>query len=243
MVADTLLRRDGAIALHAAPDEQALADLVAARFAQAVLAAVQARGHAVVVVTGGTTPRAYYPRIAALDLPWSSVTLTLSDERWVAPDHPESNERLLRELLLVGPARSARLVALKNEAADPFTGCPASATALRALPHPYDLVLLGLGSDTHVASLFPGATQFDVGVTTRDPCFAVTPPPWIKPALPRLSLSLHELLDSRHVVIAARGLDKRDAYTQAMAGRWPQPSPLPLLAQRAHQPVEFIWTA
>ncbi len=233
---------DDAIALHACVNRDALADAVAATFERVVREAVAARGHATVVVTGGSTPRLYYPKIAALDLPWSQLTLTLSDERWVGTDHPESNERLLRELLLVGPAAAARLVPLKNASADPYHGCAATAAALAALPRPFDLVLLGLGSDTHIASLFPGAAEFDHGATTEAPCFAVTPPSWIKPALPRLSLSLSLLLDSRRIVLAASGEDKRDALMQALAGHWPLPSPLPLLAARAQQPIDFYWT-
>lgn len=230
------------IAFRAFVNADALADAVAQTFARAVRTAVAARGRASVVVTGGSTPRRYYPLMAALDLPWDKVTLTLSDERWVDADHPESNERLLRELLLVGPAAAATLVPLKNDERTPTAGCAAAARALAAMPRPFDLVLLGLGADTHVASLFPGASSFDEAVSTEAACVAVTPPAWIKPALPRLSLSLKALLDSRHIVLAATGEDKHAAYLQARDGRWPQPSPVPLLATRARQPIDFFWT-
>ncbi len=242
MTAVAVDRPASAITLHRLPDRAALAGAVAAAFEQAVRSAVAARGSAVIVVTGGSTPRAYYPAIAALDLPWSRVTLTLSDERWVGPDHAESNQRLVTEMLLTGPAAAARLVPLTNEAADPYAGCDASARALRALPHPYDLVLLGLGGDSHIASLFPGAVEFDHGISSDAPCFAVTPPAGVTPALPRLSLTLHELLSSRRIVLAASGADKLAAFEQALAGRWPLPSPIPHLAQRARQPVDFYWT-
>lgn len=233
--------RAQSIALHRLADRAALAAAVADAFAQAVRSAVAARGSAVVVVTGGSTPRAYYPALAALDLPWERVTLTLSDERWVGPDHADSNERLLRELLLTGRAAAARLLPLKNDAADPHHGCERASQALRGLPHPYDLVLLGLGIDTHVASLFPGAAEFELGATSDAPCFAVTPPAGVQPALPRLSLTLHELLSSRRIVLAATGEDKLAAFAQALDGRWPLPSPVPLLARHARQPIDFFW--
>lgn len=233
-----------AITLHELPHATALAEAVAAAVRDAVLAGVAQRGQASLVVTGGSTPRAYYPRLAALDLPWSQVTLTLSDERWVGLDHPESNEALVRSLLLTGPASAARFVPLRSLAASPEQGAADVARGLRTLPHPYDLVLLGFGADTHIASLFPGAAAFDAGVDAANEsrCLAVTPPAGISPALPRLSLTLNEILASRRIVIAASGGQKRQALETALAGRWPQPSPIPLLAQRATQPIDFFWT-
>jgi 6-phosphogluconolactonase len=230
------------IALHPCVDLDALAAAVAEAFADAVRRAVADRGHAAVVLTGGRTPRAYYPLFRALDLPWEHVTLTLSDERWVGSDHVESNERLLRESLLVGRAAAARLVPLKNDAADPYAGCAAAARILGTLPASFDLVLLGVGADTHVASLFPGAAEFDQGVCSDEPCIAVTPPAGVVPALPRLSLTLNRLLASRRIVLAATGEDKRAAFEQAVAGHWPLPSPVHLIAKQAQQPVDFFWT-
>jgi 6-phosphogluconolactonase len=229
------------IAVRRLATTDALAAAIAATFADSVREAVAARGRATVVATGGRTPRAYFARIAALDLPWERVTITLSDERWVDADHPESNERLLREHLLMGRAAAASFVSLKSAAADPYAGCAEVAARLQRLPLPFDLVLLGIGGDSHVASLFPGAAEFDDGVATGAPCIAVTPPAGITPALPRLSLSLSQLLASRRIVLAAAGADKLSAFEQALAGRWPQPSPIPLLAERARQPVEFYW--
>lgn len=232
-----------AIQVHRLSDAGELAAAVASSFVQAVREAVAARGTASIVITGGSTPRAYYPRLAALDLPWARTQLTLSDERWVGIEHPESNEALVRSLLLKGPAAAARFVPLKNSAATPDEGCAPLSAQLAELPHPYDLVLLGFGADTHIASLFPGAASFDLGASAANTarCFAVVPPANVAPALPRMSLTLNELLDSRRIVIAASGAQKLAALEQALAGRWPLPSPIPLLAQRARCPIDFFW--
>jgi 6-phosphogluconolactonase len=233
--------REGLIAIHDLDDTDALAQAVAGAVRQAVEEGTQRRGTASLVVTGGSTPALYYPRVAALPLSWERVWITLSDERWVGPDDADSNERLVRESLLRGPAAAARFVPLKTAAGDPRLGCAEAAQRLRQVPHPYDLVLLGVGADSHIASLFPGAPELDAALDPAfaQPCCAVTPPAGIKPALARLSLSFEELLDSRRIVIAARGADKRDALLRAAAGRWPQRSPLAELARRARQPVDF----
>lgn len=229
--------------LHSFADPGALSAAVAQVFSTAVRAALAQRPRASVVITGGTTPRAYYPALATLDLPWARIDLTLSDERWVPPTHADSNERLVRELLLTGPAAAAQLLSLKNDAPTATRGAAGTAAALARLPHPYDLVLLGFGADTHIASLFPTATAFEAGVDPANDarCLAVVPPAGVNPPVERLSLTLNELMASRRIVIAARGDDKRAAWHAALAGALTNRTPVGLLAQRAQQPVDFFW--
>ena len=219
-----------------------LADAVAAAVREAVLTGLRARAAASLVVAGGSTPRAYLPRVAALDMPWPRVSVTLSDERLVPPEDPHSNERLVRECLLREGAAAARFVPLRAEGdADAAAG---AAARLATLPRPFDLVLLGLGTDSHVASLFPGADGVAAALEPdgADDCVQLAPPRGIEPALPRVSLTVRALLDSRRILIAAQGLDKRAAFERAALGHWPQPSPLHALVRHAAQPVEFVWS-
>ena len=249
----------GTLSLRICDSKAALVQAVTASLRDAVLAAVQQRGEASLVVTGGSTARAYYPQIAALDLPWQRVQITLSDERLVAADHADSNQRLVREQLLQGRAAAARFVPLViesdrgHDAAGGLVGSIAEGTAqhliaaaterLQTLPRPFDLVLLGMGADSHLASLGPGAAGIEAALDPANPalCGTVVPPAGVEPALPRLSLTLAALLDSRRILIAATGLAKRDAFERAALGHWPLPSPVQALARHARQPVEFVW--
>ena len=74
--------------------------------------ALDRRGSAVLALSGGATPQHYLPAIFALDLNWPSITLALTDERWVPPDHPASNERMIKTLLPGTAAAEARFVSL-----------------------------------------------------------------------------------------------------------------------------------
>lgn len=230
----------GTLGLRVLDSPQALAQAVAAAVREAVMTGVRVRATASLVVTGGTTPRLYYPLVAALDLPWSRVHITLSDERQVPENHAHSNAGLVRELLLRGRAAAAHFTPLYGGEVGALAGAE---RRLLETPRPFDLVLLGLGDDSHLASLFPGAPGVEAALDPRSSALAcaITPPPGVAPALPRLSLTLAALLDSRRIVIAAQGLAKRDAFERAALGHWPLPSPLHALAQHAHQPVDFFW--
>lgn len=233
----------GTLRLHELEGPEALAEAVAQAFRDAALSGVRARGRAGLVVTGGTTPQAYYPRLGALELPWSQLSLTLSDERWVPPTDAGSNEGLVRRLLLQGRAAQAALVPLYEAGATPAEAAPIVAARVRALPHPFDLVLLGLGADSHVASMFPGGhgTEAALDLASDAVCHPIVPPANIPPGPPRMTLGLAELLASRRIVIAARGADKREAFVRAATGGWHLPSPVHGLALHARQPVDFYW--
>lgn len=225
-------------------DEAKLAAAVAAAFDGAVRAGLAARGAASVVLTGGTSPRMYSAQIAALGLPWSQITFTLSDERLVPITDTLSNERLQRELFLRGPVAAANFVPLMSNAPDAARAALVAADRVAAVAHPFDLVLLGYGADTHIASLFPLSAQFAHGVSadTTQACIAVTPPAGVQPAVPRLTLTLNQLAASRRVLIVARGEEKRAALCASLAGALPHPTPVTLLAERGNTAVDFFWT-
>src|SRR5665213_2659326 len=92
-------------------------DAVADAASKAIAGALREADRPSFVATGGTTPGPTYDRLAKAALGWGRVTVTLTDERWVDAASPESNERLIRERLLVGPAASARFLPLKGDGA------------------------------------------------------------------------------------------------------------------------------
>jgi 6-phosphogluconolactonase len=204
----------------AAEAARALADAVAAD----LVAALQARPAASLVVSGGRSPIAFFELLRDAAIDWAQVSITLADERWVPPEHADSNARLVAEHLLQGPAAAARFVPLWNGAPTPADAIVERSRVVGTLPRPFDAVVLGMGEDGHTASLFPGMAGLAAALDpTTDALLAATVPPAAAHA--RISFTLRALLDSRRIYLPLGGAAKQAVYREASAThdarRWP----------------------
>ncbi len=120
-------------------------------------AAVAARGAGFLAVSGGSTPKLFFQALSKSALDWDKITVTLIDERFVAPSSPRSNQGLVESNLLQNAARRAKFVPLYNGADDPEEGARLAGEALAKAPWPLDVAVLGMGNDGHTASIFPDA--------------------------------------------------------------------------------------
>uniref|UniRef100_A0A4W5L9K5 6-phosphogluconolactonase n=1 Tax=Hucho hucho TaxID=62062 RepID=A0A4W5L9K5_9TELE len=172
------------------------------------------RGKAVLALSGGRSPVAFLQALSAESLDWSRVTVTLVDERLVPPNHADSNAALLRDNLLQGAAAAATLQPLLDDATDLDA---ALAQACRHW-HTPDVVVLGMGEDGHIASLFPGAANLAQGLAPDNPAplLALCPP---AAAHARISMTLAELLRSGVLYLAIAGEDKRRVLEYAARTR------------------------
>lgn len=216
--------------------EEALCTHICQRLQQGI----EQRGEAVLVVSGGRTPEALFRALAQRPLEWQRVLITLADERWVAPDHADANERCVREHLLQHRAAEARFVSLLNGAPTPHEGQGEIEVRLQALPEQIDMTILGMGEDGHTASFFPGAEELAQALAPESPaaCAAVTPPqaPW-----PRLTLTLPRLLASREVVVHLYGEAKLPVLQAALAEGEMTAMPIRALLRQDQVPVSLYW--
>ena len=203
--------------IEAFADRAALAEAASGLIADRLARAIKARGRAGLIATGGSTPAETYRRLAKAALDWSKVAVALTDERWVQPTSPDSNERMLRETLLTGPAAAAHFVPLWSQAQDPEAAARAAEPDIRAL-EPFDVVLLGMGEDGHVASLFPGSQALEVGLDpgARRLCIGV-PDGLPAPPQARISLTLPALMHGL-VLVLVTGQAKRRTLEAALGG-------------------------
>jgi 6-phosphogluconolactonase len=174
-----------------------------------------------VVLTGGSTPRATYERLAAKGLDWSGVQLWFTDERCVPPDHEQSNYRMVAQALLdrIDGAEVHRIEAELG----PEEGAAAYERDLREafsddVPS-FDLILLGVGPDAHICSLFPN----DAALGERERLAVGVETPGMAPLVSRVTLTLPVVNAAREVVFLVSGEDKADALRRAFSGA-PDPS-------------------
>jgi 6-phosphogluconolactonase len=226
---------------HRFASAAALTEALALDIAGALQDGLAAGRGASLVVPGGRTPVALFERLARAELDWDDVWVTLTDERWVDSAHAASNEKLVRDHLLRDLAAEASFVGLKNGAADARAGAHASWSSVAEIPRPFDFMLLGMGDDGHVASLFPASPALALALDTTQPpgCIAMTAP--VEPRQ-RLSLNLRALLDSRRIAIMITGKEKWATYQRARVHGPATEMPVRALLQQQNVPVAVYWS-
>jgi 6-phosphogluconolactonase len=192
-----------------------------------LLVGVADGGH--VVLTGGSSPRRAYELAARGD--WSAATVWFGDERCVPPDHEWSNYRMADEALL--SRLDPRPEVMRMEDADAYEALVRE--RLGDEPH-WDLLLLGLGPDSHTASLFPGKPEVEV----EDRLVVGVSEAGMEPYVPRISLTLPAINAARHVVFLVTGESKREAVRRAF-GEDPDPtSPAAHVRPRSGQLTVYL---
>ena len=205
------------------PDHASFVETAARRIAEMVAGVVQTRGRCLVALAGGATPRPVYSCLATPPLVsqvcWERVEFYFTDERCVPPDDPRSNFRMVAETLLTRvPILAARIHPMRGERRDRDV---AAWDYERVLPARLDLLLLGVGSDGHTASLFPRSPALDEPVRRVIPARGPTQP------VHRLTITPPVIAAARHVVVLVSGAEKSLAVARALTGPY-QPRDLPI---------------
>lgn len=192
------------------------------------------------VVPGGHTPVPLFDRLSSAPLDWESVWITLTDERWVDPQSSASNERLVREHLLRNAAAEAQFTGMKSAEVDPQSAAAGCWSRIAELPRPFDYVLLGMGDDGHIASLFPDSPGLATALDLSQPpgCAEMT-----APAAPRtrMTLNLRALLDSRRIGVLIAGQSKWATFERARARGPAVDMPVRSLFAQQNVPVTVWW--
>jgi 6-phosphogluconolactonase len=215
-------------------DPPVLAQRVADWVARTAAAAITARGTCYLALAGGTTPRDAYALLATPEfleiLDWSRVHVYFGDERAVPPNDPSSNYAMARATLLDHvPIPADRVHRMEVDRPDLAA---AAADYDRRLPPALDVLLLGLGTDGHTASLFPGSPAL---AERRRRVVAVTDSP--KPPPVRLTITPPVIAAARAIVMVATGAEKAPAVARALA---PDADPLLVPAALAQRGMWFL---
>ncbi|MEL7037947.1 MAG: 6-phosphogluconolactonase [Cyanobacteria bacterium J06592_8] len=179
--------------------------------------AIATRGRFTLALAGGSTPKPLYEALAAQDLPLDKIHIFWGDERYVAPDHPDSNEGMARKAWLdqVGfPPENIH--GMPTGGNDPIADANRHDAELREFfqvsegefPR-FDVILLGMGDDAHTASLFPNTPALQV----RDRLVTVGE----KAGQPRITFTIPLINQAECVLFLVAGASKQPALTQVFA--------------------------
>ena len=222
-------------------DAAELAAAVAGDIQFVIESAIDARGSAVIALAGGKTPLPAYEKLAQAKLDWKRVTIIPGDERIVPLGDPLSNVTALGRIFI---PKGARVMPIVPKATDDYKAAGRSADALMQDLHwPLDLCVLGVGSDGHTASIFPGPDYDEAlnGPKERR-ALGVMPDP-LPPEAPvaRVTLSRQAIATARALLIAVTGDAKRKVIEDAIKEGAGSPYPIGRVLADVELPVDIHW--
>lgn len=221
------------------PDKPTLAKELAESVAERIRASIAARDIAAIAVSGGSTPGRFFQALGKTkDIDWSKVIVTLVDERWVDETNSRSNAQLVNERMLQGPAAIARFFPLFSGGDAPNPAQVAQTNILLAeLPRPFAAVILGMGSDGHTASFFPGGDTLAQALAGPGPALAIHAP---GAGEARITLTLPYLLETDGLYLHIEGEEKAAVLDTALSEGPVEAMPIRAVL-RSGRPVAVYW--
>ncbi len=225
---------------HRFEDRQLLQEALVIDTMDRLKQAVANRGAASMILSGGTSPGAFYTDLSKQsDLDWSKVTFSLSDERWVDADHMDSNARMVKQRLLQNHAEAASFIPLKTEFDSVMDGVEQSSQDFETLTRPLTVTLLGMGADGHAASLFPTASNIADMLDEANENL-LSPVPMNGNDVDRISMTRHALMQSDVINLLFFGTEKWDVYQRAKSEKTLE-LPVSYLLHQDQVPVHIYW--
>jgi 6-phosphogluconolactonase len=203
-----------------------LAKTLAHKVSQCLSAAITRQGRATLAVSGGVTPALFFDALSQADMTWEKVSITMVDERQVDEGSARSNARLVKLDLLKNNAARATFVPLfKN---------PHAANVAD-----FDACILGMGSDGHTASFFPGGDTLAKAIdpANTDAIIKMSAP---GAGEPRITFTLSKILRSRHIFLHIEGAEKQSVLQKALGGQDILDMPVRAVLQ-SNKTVEIVW--
>jgi len=220
--------------------KDALNQAFAAEILNHLQSAIDTKGKASLVVSGGSTPKALFAQLSNSDFAWDKVSITLADERWVSAEHNDSNEKLVKENLLVNKAAAAKFISLTTAQANASDAEAEISERIDAIDDKFDVLILGMGEDGHTASLFPCSAQIQDGLNLDRALSAIATQPTTAPHQ-RMSMSLAKLIQSQHVYLHLTGDKKREVLNDALANHSALEKPIKAVCEQTN--VTLMWAS
>lgn len=200
-------------------DQSSLARNTAASIIKSSSIAIEQHGQFRIALTGGNTPKLLYSELALLDTDWSKWIVAMGDERCVPHSNPDSNIGMATEFLLSKvPVSPQNILSISENYSTPDEAAEQFASSLKALADGsdwiprFDLILLGLGEDGHIASLFPGNVSLDV----TDKSVVASPPGVLPPPVDRITFTFPVINAANEVMVLVSGRNKAEVVHKVL---------------------------
>ena len=192
------------------------------------------------VMSGGSTPKGLFQLLSNTKLDWSNILVTLADDRWVDVSHKDSNERLIKDLMLRKHAENAKFVSLKTAHTSASDGAMELEHSFPKISS-FSLVILGMGADGHTASLFPNTDSLRDGIDLNSSRQFIASKPADAPHM-RISMTACRLLAADEIIIHITGDEKRKVLDKAFSGTDAAEIPVRIILNQTKVPVTVFWS-
>ncbi|MCP5073984.1 MAG: 6-phosphogluconolactonase [Rhodobacteraceae bacterium] len=226
--------------MHDFTNRSALANALAGEITHQLDRAIQRRRRATIAVSGGNTPVELFKVLSQAELDWTRITVTLVDERWVSPDNKRSNEKLVKEKLLVGRAGFGHFTPLYVDGNSAHDAEDEVGGRINKLRHPFDVVVLGMGNDGHTASYFPDGDSL---AAATDPATSLMVKAISSKSAgeTRMTLTLPLITSSRFLALHIEGEDKRQTFVRALLDGEADEMPIRHVLQHREHDLNVFW--
>jgi len=179
--------------------------------------AILNKGKATLLVSGGSTPKPLFEKLSTMDIDWEKVVVGLCDERWVDNKHKDSNELFVKQNLLKNLAQNATFVPLFQDEISIEDAQQFCSQVLENKLYPFDVLILGMGTDGHTASLFPKNIKLKEALDLENKNLCICMEPEFAPHK-RMSLSRSAILSANNIYLHFEGEEKQKIFKKVLDG-------------------------
>jgi len=200
--------------------------------------AIHNKGFATLLVSGGSTPKPLFQSLRKRAIAWEKVKVGLCDERWVEIGHDDSNAKLVHEVLLQEKASLASFVGMYNGEEEKSKAEEVCSKSIQAELFPFDVLVLGMGTDAHTASLFPNNARLEEAFSTDQLCMMIEP---TTAKHKRMSLTLNAILSAKNIYLHFEGEAKQKVYEEALKSQDKMKMPIGAVLNQTIKNIEVYY--
>ncbi len=227
--------------LHSFQTQESLVEALSHSIMIDLQKAIEERGKASLIVSGGSTPKPLFQKLSTLSIDWEKVSVGLCDERWIPVWDEDSNEHLVKTTLLQDKASKATFVGMYEEACEADAAEKLCSQKIKEKLFPFDVLILGMGTDAHTASLFPHNVKLEQAFDLESEALCIAIEPTTAPYM-RMSLTRKALLSAEHLYLHFEGKEKQAVYAEVIAGDDSYAMPIRAIVNQYDKQIKVYYT-